>query len=231
MFSCIAPVWGRPVAGSDRSADLAIRPRDSSRCTDEGAPHFGTALDGADPCRTGYPAGSVHGVSHIQVGSGLSPARRLAPADHAALHPRFSAERKATPGGTSAASRLKREIAEVRDRGLAQHGRESNEDVRCVETDVRVHTGKKVAAMSILVPTPRWNDASRGQLTDLVLAGAHTIPESLGHRDALAATTSRPIHRRPRPHRSRSSLRPRDATPSPPARDLPIFDYRSPLSI
>jgi len=38
------------------------------------------------------------------------------------------------------------------------------------------------------VPTPRWTDATRTQLTALVRAGTQRLSESLGYRGAMAAS-------------------------------------------
>lgn len=107
-----------------------------------------------------------------------------------ALYPHSNALQKLTPNSITSTSRLKAEIAKIREQGLAYDDCESNEDVHCVAAGVRDHTSTMVAAMSISVPTLRWNDASRRQLTELVLKGARALSESLGYRSAPATTAS-----------------------------------------
>ncbi len=99
-----------------------------------------------------------------------------------ALFPRQSALTIMTPNSISSLARLKSELIEIRERGLAYDDAESSQDVHCVAAGVRDHTGEMVAAMSISVPNPRWNDLSRDKLTALVRVGAGQLSESLGHR-------------------------------------------------
>jgi IclR family KDG regulon transcriptional repressor len=101
-----------------------------------------------------------------------------------ALFPRQSALTIMTPNSISSLARLKSELTEIRERGLAYDDAESSQDVHCVAAGVRDHTGEMVAAMSISVPTPRWNELSREKLAALVRVGAGQLSESLGYRAA-----------------------------------------------
>jgi len=112
----------------------------------------------------------------------------LSPEAFAALYPRSSALPTLTRTSISSTARLKSEIATVREQGLSFDDGESSEDVHCVAAGVRDQTGTMVAAMSISVPTPRWTDATRTQLTALVRAGTQRLSESLGYRGAMAAS-------------------------------------------
>jgi DNA-binding IclR family transcriptional regulator len=87
-----------------------------------------------------------------------------------------------TPNSISSRARLKSELAEIHERALSFDEAESSEDVHCVAAGVRDHTGEMVAAMSISVPTTRWDEAHRGQLAALVRQGAARLSERLGYR-------------------------------------------------
>ena len=65
---------------------------------------------------------------------------------------------------------------------MAYDDAESSEDVHCVATGVRDHSGAMVAALSVSVPIMRWSTERRDVLADLVRAGAARLSESLGHR-------------------------------------------------
>lgn len=87
-----------------------------------------------------------------------------------------------TPHTITSLSRLRAELAEIAARGLAYDDAESSEDVHCVATGVRDHSGAMVAALSVSVPIMRWSSERRDVLADLVRAGAARLSESLGHR-------------------------------------------------
>lgn len=87
-----------------------------------------------------------------------------------------------TPNTITSVSRLRAELAEIDARGLAYDEAESSEDVHCVATGVRDHSGAMVAAMSVSVPVMRWSTERRDVLADLVRAGSARLSESLGHR-------------------------------------------------
>jgi IclR family transcriptional regulator, KDG regulon repressor len=77
---------------------------------------------------------------------------------------------------------LRAQLAEVRASGLAYDDCESNEAVHCVAAPVHDHTGAVVAAMSISVPTLRWSEDRREELTTLIRTGAATLSQRLGHQ-------------------------------------------------
>src|SRR3954452_5010805 len=79
---------------------------------------------------------------------------------------------RVTPRTITSLARLRSELAAIDARGLAYDEAESSEDVHCVATGVRDHSGAMVAAMSVSVPITRWSDARRDALADLVRAGA-----------------------------------------------------------
>jgi IclR family KDG regulon transcriptional repressor len=110
--------------------------------------------------------------------SGL-PAERL---DE--LYPRRRQLATMTARSIPTSARLRSALAEVREQGLAYDNGESSEDVNCVAAGVYGHTGEMVAAMSISVPTTRWNDITRTKWTELVRSGADKLSENLGHRPA-----------------------------------------------
>lgn len=66
--------------------------------------------------------------------------------------------------------------------GLAREYCESNDAVACVAAPVYDRSGEVTAAMSIAVPIVRWNDEVEKRLGELVLEGAATLSERLGHR-------------------------------------------------
>ncbi|MBC6459704.1 IclR family transcriptional regulator [Actinomadura sp. HBU206391] len=87
-----------------------------------------------------------------------------------------------TPNSITSPARLRTRLTEVRELGLAYDDCESNEAVRCVAAPVYDHTGAMVAAMSISVPTLRWNDDRRREWGELVRRGAMGLSGRLGHR-------------------------------------------------
>lgn len=74
------------------------------------------------------------------------------------------------------------ELAAARERGTAWEDRESNADVSCVAAPVRDHAAEVVAALSISVPTLRWNDERREELRRLAASGAEELSTRLGYR-------------------------------------------------
>jgi IclR family KDG regulon transcriptional repressor len=106
----------------------------------------------------------------------------LSPETLDVLYPPNSPLATMTRNSNSSAARLKSTLQGVRQEGLAFDEAESSEDVHCVAAGVRDHTGTMVAAMSISVPTTRWNAEARTNLTRLVRDGAGRLSESLGYR-------------------------------------------------
>ncbi|HCA87299.1 MAG TPA: IclR family transcriptional regulator [Streptomyces sp.] len=77
---------------------------------------------------------------------------------------------------------LRRQLGEIRERGIAVEQRESNPDVSCVAAPVRDSAGTVVAALSISVPMIRWSDERRAELEELAAKGAADLSARLGHR-------------------------------------------------
>lgn len=91
-----------------------------------------------------------------------------------------------TSRSITSVSQLRDHLANVRAGGLAYDDCESNEAVRCIASPVRDHTGAVVAAMSISVPTVRWNGKRKREWSELVRRGAETLSERLGQRAGAA---------------------------------------------
>lgn len=109
----------------------------------------------------------------------------LASLDTAALDARFPDGHELvgmTPNSITSLPELRRDLALIRARGVAVEHCESNSDVACVAAPVRRAAGDVVAAMSISVPTVRWDQDRERQLADLVVKGAAELSERLGYR-------------------------------------------------
>lgn len=78
-------------------------------------------------------------------------------------------------------AQLKACLREVSQRGLAYEYCESNSAAACVAAPVRDASSNVVAAMSISVPTARWDDTSAEELAGHVTTGARELSERLGH--------------------------------------------------
>lgn len=76
---------------------------------------------------------------------------------------------------------LRKRLREVRERGLAFEYCESNEAVACVAAAIRDGSGQAVAAMSVSVPTVRWNDRRASELGRLVTKAASALSARLGY--------------------------------------------------
>jgi IclR family KDG regulon transcriptional repressor len=90
--------------------------------------------------------------------------------------------RAMTPGSITSREELAKELAEIRERGVAVERQESNPDVNCVAAPVRDARGSVVAALSISVPTVRWSEQRRDELERLAVKGAAELSARLGHR-------------------------------------------------
>ena len=75
-------------------------------------------------------------------------------------------------------------LREVRERAVAYDECESNDAVNCAAAPVYDRAGAMVAAMSISVPTFRWNDQVRREWSELVSGGAAKLSQRLGHTPA-----------------------------------------------
>uniref|UniRef100_A0A831TIV9 IclR family transcriptional regulator n=1 Tax=Thermorudis peleae TaxID=1382356 RepID=A0A831TIV9_9BACT len=80
---------------------------------------------------------------------------------------------------------LRRELAAIRQRGVAYDNCESNADARCVAAPVYDHRGHLVAAMSISFPTIRDTPERFCMLSKLVRLGAGELSRRLGYRGTI----------------------------------------------
>lgn len=102
-----------------------------------------------------------------------------------ALDARYPRDRELpamTPRSICSPARLRTHLAEVRKAGIAYDNCESNDAVQCVAAGVYDRSGTMVAAMSISVPTIRWDKQRRAEWTALVRTGAADLSRRLGHR-------------------------------------------------
>lgn len=106
----------------------------------------------------------------------------LPEADLAARIPEGTELVAMTPHSITDPTDLQKELAAIRERGVAFETRESNPDVSCVAAPVRDRSGRVVAALSISVPMVRWSEERRGELGRLAASGAAELSERLGHR-------------------------------------------------
>lgn len=79
---------------------------------------------------------------------------------------------------------LKAQLADVRRSGLAYDEGESTESVCCVAAPVQDLSGDTIAAISIAVPSLRWDTELRQALAALVLQGAADLSRRLGHQSS-----------------------------------------------
>jgi IclR family KDG regulon transcriptional repressor len=99
-----------------------------------------------------------------------------------ARYPRERALAAMTPRSITSVPRLREHLREISPRGLAYEICESNDAAACVAAPVRDRSGAVVAAMSISVPTPRWNEQVAKNFGVLVADGADWLSARLGHR-------------------------------------------------
>lgn len=85
-----------------------------------------------------------------------------------------------TPRSITSPARLRARLDEIRASGLSYDECESNDAVYCVAAPVYDHTGGMVAAMSISVPSIRWNAERRDAWSDLIRRGAAELSQRLG---------------------------------------------------
>ena len=96
------------------------------------------------------------------------------------LFPRGSELPRLTENSIRDPERLKAALARIRRQGVAYEQRESNPEAACVAAGIRDRTGQIVAALSISVPTSRWNTARRRELAEAVRASADGLSRDLG---------------------------------------------------
>lgn len=139
---------------------------------------------------------STHAVRMVSAAGRRLPAHCTAVGKMllAALPPEALDARLPQPGGPPLAALTERSLTsvqalrealeQVRRRGVAVEERESDPDVSCVAAPVRDAAGEVVAAMSVSVPTIRWDDRRRAELESLAVEGAGDLSARLGHRSA-----------------------------------------------
>jgi DNA-binding IclR family transcriptional regulator len=96
------------------------------------------------------------------------------------LFPDDGSLRTMTANSVHTRERLAVELQKIRDSGWAEEFCESNEEVACVAAPILDRTGACVAAMSISVPTLRWNERTRDTYAALVREGAGAVSMKLG---------------------------------------------------
>jgi IclR family transcriptional regulator, KDG regulon repressor len=85
-----------------------------------------------------------------------------------------------TPHTITSVRRLERELEKIRIDGVAFDHGESHADVTCVSAPVFDHRSEAVAAISISVPTSRWDQKSDTAWVELVVEGAAQLSRQLG---------------------------------------------------
>lgn len=96
------------------------------------------------------------------------------------LFPNDAALQPMTDNSIDSRDRLFSELATIRKRGWSDENSESNAAIACVAAPVYNRSGTCVAAMSISVPTVRWNKTLKARYAKLVLEGAAAMSASLG---------------------------------------------------
>jgi DNA-binding IclR family transcriptional regulator len=86
-----------------------------------------------------------------------------------------------TPNTIADIRALKRELDRTRRRGYGLDNEEYTMGVRCIAVPVRDHTGQVVAAMSVSVPTVRFDARRRRQALPLVQKAARDLSLALGY--------------------------------------------------
>jgi IclR family transcriptional regulator, KDG regulon repressor len=142
-------------------------------------------------------ADSTHSVRMVSTLGGRLPAHltavgkmllaALPSSELARLYPAGQRLPGMTPASIRSPTALRRALERVRAEGLAFDRCESNPDVNCVAAAVRDHHDATVAALSISVPTLRWDDDREAELADLARAGAARLSARLGAPAVAAA--------------------------------------------
>jgi IclR family transcriptional regulator, KDG regulon repressor len=89
-----------------------------------------------------------------------------------------------TPTSIASTDALRAALPAIRAEGLAWDACESNFDVFCVAAPIRDRGGSAVAAISISVPSYRWNDDRAAELGRLVRSCAADVSLQLGHSES-----------------------------------------------
>lgn len=86
-----------------------------------------------------------------------------------------------TPRTLTDPDRIRAQLAEVRETGVAFETGESTPGVTCAGAPVRDETGAVVAALSVSVPDLRWGQAGPEHWAAVVREGADALSFELGH--------------------------------------------------
>jgi DNA-binding IclR family transcriptional regulator len=86
--------------------------------------------------------------------------------------------------------RLEEELALIRERGHSVDDEEYTRGVRCVAVPVRDHTGRTVAAMSVSVPTIRFDQARADEALARLTTAAADLSATLGWSGATSSRGS-----------------------------------------
>ena len=87
--------------------------------------------------------------------------------------------------GPDAAS-LDRTLAETRERGYSVDFEENESGVDCVGAPIFDDTGSVIAAISISVPSERFDDDRRVEIGELVAEAAERVSHALGFTGSMA---------------------------------------------
>lgn len=90
-----------------------------------------------------------------------------------------------TPKTVALRTELKKELAQIRETGVAFNREQSRAGVESVASVIRDASGAVIAAMSIAAPVFTMNQVKRKQLTTMVRLGTSLISYQLGYRDAV----------------------------------------------
>jgi IclR family transcriptional regulator, KDG regulon repressor len=97
------------------------------------------------------------------------------------LYPEGTALSVMTPASLKTAGALRSALERIRQEGLAWDACESNPDVYCVAAPIMDRSGSVIAAMSVSVPSHRWNAGHATELAGLVTDAAHGVSRHLGY--------------------------------------------------
>lgn len=148
-------------------------------------------LDGGGPMRLTERIGTPRPAHCTAIGKVLLAA--LEPPD---LRAHLSGRRLArfTPHTITVPARLRRELAQIRNRGLAVDDEEYSLGLRCLAAPVRDFAGKVVAALGLSAPAWRMDDARMAEMAETLRRQAAQLSRALGHGEAPQSV--RPAARR-----------------------------------
>lgn len=91
----------------------------------------------------------------------------------------------------TSAARLRAELRTIAEQGYSVDHEEREEGVRCVAAPVRDHTGRAVAAISILAPLIRLTSSKRAvEVTRMTIEAAAALSRRLGYQVSARAQSS-----------------------------------------